>query len=192
MEREGLLHPRPLDTLWAWYLMEGHMEQDIAAIQQEIDATRKLYHARKAELERLASEHGAPQGFSLQVIERLGELGVEDTLESITDYPGLYDLPDRTNSQALANQLRPVTEKLLDTDLQLDVLITIREDKLTEQNPEHKRAMHMLGREFTLDMEKGTINYLDEPGIERSVEIEKVVPDREQVHSRNRKRARSL
>jgi hypothetical protein len=73
----------------------------------------------------------------------------------------------RQNAPALAQILGSI---IAITD-RLDWLVSQHNDEAAANDPAHQRVFMHFDREFTIDLQKGTITYLDDPSVSRPLQL---------------------
>lgn len=134
---------------------------DVAQLQQDIDNQRLKYLGLRQKLTTTLAAFKAPPDAQDHLISYAEEFGPEHAIKKLGAEPALFrvDVPP-----AVRNELAPLVVSLVDTGYSLDRLVRAREDILAKDDPKRKRVYMFFGRECTLDMVKGQINYLDAPG----------------------------
>lgn len=123
-------------------------------------ACAKAHKAYRTAREALAATIGKSTDSDAiaELVASTQELGLNATLHRLkTDDPKVAD----------------AITALVEASDRLSLAIGAREQFLTADNPKHQRVYVENGREFTLDMEKGSWTYLDDPGHPISVSLTK-------------------
>lgn len=142
---------------------------DVATLQAEIDSLRTDYREANDRLFRgLATLFADPNTAAIAMLSKAEEFGPSVAAEQMMADPNYYGLWSPTTTDELyASQCESI-EKLLEAAIdihdRLDQVTAQREALLTAQDPTRPTVIHMGGREMAINIERGEIRFLDEPG----------------------------
>jgi len=133
---------------------------DITILQMIIGDERiKFLGLRQKLMEKLAPLN-PPGETPDHLIAYAEELGTDAAIEKLSTDPKHFrvDVPP-----AVRKEITPLVRSIIDSSYELDGLVAQRENFLAKADPRRKRVYISYGREFTVDMRKGTVTYLDAP-----------------------------
>jgi len=103
-----------------------------------------------------------------QVIAYTSEFGVAATVREVSKP---HNTTGITVPGDVATGLEPTLRALLQSLEHLDRLVSQREDEAAKNDPTHKRVYMHFDREFTIDLDKGTVTYLDDPSHPQPIQL---------------------
>ena len=134
---------------------------DVDKLQQVIDNERLKFLGLRQKLTTTLAAFKAPQAATDHLISYAEELGPDNAVRKLGEDRKFFgvDVPP-----AVRREIAPLMLQLVDTTYSLGSLVAQRENILAEADPKRKRVYVHFGREFTMDMGKGTMTFLDAPG----------------------------
>jgi hypothetical protein len=166
---------------------------DVSTLQRHIDAERTKFLGLREKLMTTLGHFKAPPETPDHLISYAEEFGPAHAVKKLGEDPKHFgvDVPP-----AVRQEIAPLVLSLVRSSNSLDGLVGRREDILAKTNPDRKRVYIHYGREFTFDVAKGTMTFLDAPGKAEPLNLQVVhtkdQPEKGPGPSRSKKRDRSM
>lgn len=149
---------------------------DVSTLQHDIDAARNKYQALRTTLTGILAPLKPPAEMPDHLISYAEEFGPAHAAKTLADNPQHFGVKF---PPALRQQVAPLVLQLVDSSHALDGLIAKREDILCKADPTRRRVYMHYGREFVMDVRKGTMTFLDDPAHPQPLNLQQV-PTRDQ------------
>lgn len=159
---------------------------DVTTLQHHIDAARRKYQALRATLTGILAPLKPPAEMPDHLISYAEEFGPAHAVDTLADNPqhvGI-ELPP-----ALRQRVAPLVLQLVGSSHALDGLVAKRENILRQTDPTRRRVYMHYGREFVMDVRKGTMTFLDDPAHPQPLNLQKVPTEPQPEKGRQLKRA---
>ena len=129
-------------------------------IRMIIDNDRIKFQGLRQKLMSKLAPFNPPAEAPDHLIAYAEELGSDAAIDRLAKDPKYFrlDVPP-----AVRKEITPLVRSIIDISHSLDGLVAERENFLIKADPTRRRVYISYGREFTMDMRKGTITYLDAP-----------------------------
>lgn len=133
---------------------------DLTMLRMIIDNDRIKFLGLRQKLMAKLAPFNASAETPDHLIAYAEELGTDAAIDKLAKDPKHFriDVPP-----AVRKEITPLVRAIIDISYDLDRMVAERENILVNADPTRRRVYISYGREFTMDMRKGTITYLDTP-----------------------------